>query len=60
MTGANSSPLALTIITAASLEVFKAYAADAPNWSGTPLIGGNVGGGKAERGKPTPPHPISP
>lgn len=31
-------------ITPQSLKVFLAYAADAPNWGGTPLVGGNVGG----------------
>lgn len=40
-------------ITETSLKVFLAYADDAPNWSGTPLIGGNVGGGKEERGNLT-------
>ena len=40
-------------ITARSLEVFLAYAADADNWSGTPLVGGNVGGSKEERGNLT-------
>tara|TARA_R110000765_G_scaffold53055_1_gene106521 strand:- start:108 stop:350 length:243 start_codon:yes stop_codon:yes gene_type:complete len=29
-------------ITDRSLEVFTAYAKDACNWSGTPLVGGNV------------------
>ena len=29
-------------ITERSLEVFTAYAKDACNWSGTPLVGGNV------------------
>lgn len=40
-------------ITATSLELFLAYARDAGNWSGTPLVGGNVGGGKEERGNLT-------
>ena len=40
-------------ITETSLEVFLAYAADADNWNGTPLVGGNVGGDKAERGNLT-------
>jgi hypothetical protein len=40
-------------ITEKSLEVFIAYAKDAPNWSGTPLVGGNVGGSKQERGNLT-------
>lgn len=40
-------------ITQTSLEVFLAYARDAPNWSGTPLVGGNVGGGPEERGNLT-------
>jgi hypothetical protein len=40
-------------ITAQSLQVFMAYAKDAPNWSGAPLIGGNVGGGQEERGNLT-------
>ena len=29
-------------ITARSLEVFLEYAKDADNWSGAPLVGGNV------------------
>jgi hypothetical protein len=40
-------------ITEKSLAVFLAYAKDAGNWSGTPLIGGNVGGTKEERGNLT-------
>ena len=40
-------------LTATSIEVFKAYAEDADNWSGTPLVGGNVGGSKEERGNLT-------
>lgn len=40
-------------ITSESLAVFLAYAKDAGNWSGTPLVGGNVGGSKEERGNLT-------
>lgn len=40
-------------ITETSLELFLAYARDASNWSGTPLIGGNVPTGRAERGNLT-------
>lgn len=40
-------------VTPQSMKVFLAYAEDAPNWSGTPLVGGNVGGGKEERGNLT-------
>lgn len=40
-------------ITQDSLTVFLAYARDAGNWSGTPLVGGNVGGSKEERGNLT-------
>jgi hypothetical protein len=40
-------------ITEASKQVFIAYAKDAANWSGTPLVGGNVGGTKEERGNLT-------
>lgn len=40
-------------ITQTSLNVFLAYAKDAGNWSGTPLVGGNVGGSKEERGNLT-------
>jgi hypothetical protein len=40
-------------ITEKSLEVFLMYAKDAGNWGGTPCIGGNVGGGKEERGNLT-------
>lgn len=42
-----------TTITAESLRVFLAYANDAGNWSGQPLVGGNVGGGPEERGNLT-------
>lgn len=40
-------------ITTASKRVFEAYARDAVNWNGTPLVGGNVGGSKEERGNLT-------
>ena len=40
-------------ITEKSLALFLAYARDAGNWSGTPLIGGNVGGSKEDRGNLT-------
>ena len=40
-------------ITNESFNVFIAYLLDAPNWSGTPLVGGNVGGSKEERGNLT-------
>lgn len=40
-------------ITKRSLEVFLAYAKDAGNWSGTPLVGGNVGGTRSEQGNLT-------
>ena len=40
-------------ITSKSLELFLAYARDAGNWSGTPLIGGNVGGDVEGRGNLT-------
>lgn len=40
-------------ITEASKAVFVAYAKDACNWSGMPLVGGNVGGTKEERGNLT-------
>ena len=40
-------------LTAESRAVFRAYANDADNWSGVPLIGGNVGGSKEERGNLT-------
>lgn len=43
----------MATITARSLELFLAYAADAGNWSGTPLVGGNVGGSKEDRGNLT-------
>jgi hypothetical protein len=40
-------------LTDKSLALFLAYARDAGNWSGTPLVGGNVGGTAAERGNLT-------
>ena len=40
-------------VTQTSLNLFLAYANDADNWSGTPLVGGNVGGSKEERGNLT-------
>ena len=40
-------------ITDASNAVFIAYAKDSGNWSGMPLVGGNVGGSKEERGNLT-------
>lgn len=40
-------------ITETSKAVFLAYAKDAGNWSGTPMVGGNVGGSKEERGNLT-------
>lgn len=40
-------------ITEASLNLFLAYAKDAGNWSGTPLVGGNLGGTKEDRGNLT-------
>jgi len=43
----------MTSITEASLDLFLDYAADAPNWGGTPCVGGNVGGTKEERGNLT-------
>jgi hypothetical protein len=43
----------MTKITERSLALFLAYARDAVNWSGTPLVGGNVGGSKEDRGNLT-------
>lgn len=40
-------------ITPTSLKLFLAYAKDAGNWSGMPLVGGNVGGTPAQRGNLT-------
>lgn len=40
-------------ITQRSLELFLDYAKDAGNWSGTPLVGGNVGGSKEDNGNLT-------
>lgn len=40
-------------LTPRSLELFLAYAADAGNWGGTPLVGGNVGGGREDTGNLT-------
>jgi hypothetical protein len=40
-------------LTERSKELFRLYAKDACNWSGTPLVGGNVGGSKEDRGNLT-------
>jgi hypothetical protein len=40
-------------LTKKSLDLFVAYAEDADNWSGSPLVGGNVGGSKEDRGNLT-------
>lgn len=40
-------------LTPRSLELFLAYAADAGNWGGCPLVGGNVGGGREDTGNLT-------
>jgi hypothetical protein len=40
-------------ITEQSKALFVAYAKDAANWSGSPLVGGNVGGSKEDRGNLT-------
>jgi len=42
-----------TSITPRSLDLFLAFAKDAPNWSGTPLFGGNVGDLRRDRGNLT-------
>lgn len=41
------------VLTPASLALFLAYAKDAANWSGNPLVGGNVGGSKQDAGNLT-------
>lgn len=48
----NEHPASINL-TKTSLDVFVAYAEDADNWSGMPLVGGNVGGSKEERGNLT-------
>jgi hypothetical protein len=40
-------------ITEQSKALFLEYAGDAGNWNGTPLVGGNVGGTKEDRGNLT-------
>lgn len=40
-------------VTETSQKVFIEYAKDAGNWGGTPMVGGNVGGSKEERGNLT-------
>lgn len=47
---ANAAPITLT---PASLALFLAYAKDAKNWNGTPLVGGNVGASPADKGNLT-------
>lgn len=39
-----------TTLAPATMKRFLEYAADAGNWSGIPLIGGNVGGDPADKG----------
>jgi hypothetical protein len=45
--------LNMNSITETSLNLFLEYAKDAANWNGMPLVGGNVGGTKEERGNLT-------
>jgi hypothetical protein len=40
-------------ITEQSKRLFIAYARDACNWNGEPLVGGNLGGTKEDRGNLT-------
>ena len=40
-------------ITEQTRKLFLEYAQDADNWGGTPLVGGNVGGSKQDRGNLT-------
>ena len=40
-------------LTEKSKALFKAYAEDAGNWNGTPLVGGNVGGSQEDNGNLT-------
>lgn len=40
-------------LTERSKKLFLEYANDAANWSGNPLVGGNVGGSKSDRGNLT-------
>ena len=40
-------------LTKRSIDLFVEYAEDADNWSGMPLVGGNVGGSKEDRGNLT-------
>jgi len=40
-------------ITERSKQLFIDYANDAGNWGGSPLVGGNVGGSKEDRGNLT-------
>ena len=42
-----------TPLTERSRMLFLEYATDAGNWSGTPMVGGNVGGSKEDRGNLT-------
>ena len=54
MNETNNTPKPATVeLTAASRELFFDYVTDAPNWSGTPMVGGNVGGSKADAGNLT-------
>jgi hypothetical protein len=44
---------AMQNLTDRSLALFLEYARDSGNWSGTPLVGGNVSGSKENRGNLT-------
>jgi hypothetical protein len=46
-------PVAAPKISPTSLELFLAFARDAGNWSGTPMVGGNVRSSKELRGNLT-------
>ena len=53
MKNENKNQTAEIKLTPASAELLRLYADDAGNWSGMPLVGGNVGGVKEDRGNLT-------
>lgn len=50
MPDTQNCPISTSILSSEALKLFLAYGKDAANWSGTPLIGGNLLSTAAHRG----------